>query len=214
MATLSAFALTSLGRIRDVLPELQVSSKDEGQLIQLVNDVTSLLEVESRRRLKARTFRPSGAGAGEENLLLSGNRRISEQVFHLPEWPVNSITSIVIKPSNLDPAGAVTLTAGEDWTLEEATGRVILIDGDTWTLGENNIEMVWNAGYVTTHKEWPILEKACLDQVRYEWFRLKNPQDLVTSISDAGGSVSYFQGPLLPQVRMVLENTFRRRDLL
>jgi len=212
MATLSAFALTTLARVRETLPDLSGTGEEDDRLIQLINDTTSLLESAADRKLKARTYKPTGAGAGEENLILNGDDRISESEYQVPEWPLNTVSAITILPADLDVTSQTVLSS-TDWTFI-APGKIKLLGSNVWTLGTNNIEMTWNAGYQAVHNLYPILEKACIDQVRYEWFRMKNPQDLVSSISDPGGSVSYFQGPLLPQVRMLIENTFRRKGLI
>jgi len=207
------FALTTLARVKAGLVNLDNTPEEDLELERLIDSVTSLFEAATGRRLKSRTYRPSGAGPGEELLVLSGSRRLSPCAFHVPEWPLTDVSAITILPASLDLAQALVLVAGEDWTFT-ARGTITLIDGDLVEWGENNLQVTFTAGYLATHALWPSLEQACADQVRYQFKKLTNPQDLVTSLSDPGGSVTYFQGPLLPQVRMLLENTFRRRDLL
>lgn len=210
--SLSPHALTSLDRVKATLPNLEGTAQEDEDLINLINEVTSLFESIAGRRLKSRAYVPSGAGVGEENILLSGNAQVCRSAIYFPEWPLTAVSAITIKPSNLSQPEAVSLVAGEDWTFSE-TGLITLIDGNCFLPGVNNVEVSAVAGYLSSHRLWASIEKECVDQVRYEWAKARNPQDLVTSISDPGGSVSYFQGPLLPQVRMLLENTLKRRDI-
>ena len=201
--TISPYALTSLSKVHAELPNLEGTAEEDDRLIELINSVTALIESVVDRRLVSRTY---------TSFLLSGNARYSPSVMAFPEWPLTAVSAITIKPASLLVAEQVVLVSGEDWTFNNA-GLMYLIDGDEFVLGVNNIEVTATAGYLTTHPLWPILEKACVDTVKHEWAKAKNPQDMVLSISDPGGSVSYFQGPLLPQVRMVLENTFKRQDI-
>jgi len=210
--SVGVFALTSLARVKAGLINLDGTVEEDTEIERLIDSVTSMFEAVTDRRLKSRTYKPSGAVAGEENMVLSGNQRSSPYEMYVPEWPLTAVSAITIQPADLGAGQAVELVSGEDWTFSVA-GKITLIDGDVFEWGENNIEVTFIAGYLSTHKLWPALEQACIDQVRYQFKKIKNPQDLVTSISDQGGSVNYFQGPLLPQVRMLLENTFRRREL-
>jgi len=99
---------------------------------------------------------------------------------------------------------------GDDW-LFTAEGKIILLGGNTFLRGSNNLEISWVAGYVVGggSPESVALEQALLSQVKYEWYAMQRPSDGVSSISDAGGTISYHDKPLLNQVRMVLDGMKR-----
>jgi len=202
---ITPFTVASLVEVKAAIKDLQGGDDEDDRLTLLINGVTSLFELETNRKLLSRTYRPSGAGANEEALLLNGDDRLSSSHFLLPQYPVSSVSAITVKQRDLLAPNQTVLTAGEDWTVEAETGILTLIDGDVFPLGRNNIEITWVAGIAAANLKFESLRTATIEQVREYWSRENRAQDGVSSLSDGGGSVTYFTGALLPSVRFALD---------
>lgn len=68
----------------------------------------------------------------------------SKEMF-LPEYPINSITSI--HDDTERAFGAAALIASTDYVFYKESGRVVLFQGGYFTEGFQNIKVVYNAGY-------------------------------------------------------------------
>ena len=201
---LSSYALTTLEKAREMIPGLAGESEEDSKLELLINKLTGWFELYTRRRLASRTYKPSGAVAPEQNLLLHGNDRLTATRFQLPYWPVTAVTAITTKYADLLVANQTVLVDGQDWTFTNE-GLIVLIDGDVFPLGVNNLELTWTAGYTSGDEEWAVLEGALIEQLKHEWYKLGRASDGVQAISDGGGSVTYLDKALLSQVRLALD---------
>lgn len=214
---ISPFALTTLEAVRRGIKGLDSDVEKEDLLLTgLINSVSATFERVTKRKLKARTYKPTGAveSSVEENLLLHGHERAAPDRFMLPQWPVNSVTAITIKQADLLVTNQTVLVSGEDWLVINDTGVIHLIDGDTFAEGWNNLEITWNGGIPTTSMDYATLQEACNDQVREFWYRGLRAHDGVQSISDAGGSMTFTNAALLPSVRLVLDSYVRHEALI
>lgn len=197
--TISPHALTSLAEVKAALRLAVIDHDDE--LKRRINAVTDRFELFTRRRLKARTYKPTGAAAGEENLLLNGDERLTDKAFLFPEWPVNSITALTIKDSDLaDPEVVDVSKVIIDNTIP---GMIILLEDDrTWRKGRNNIEATWNGGLDPVPAE---LEDLCIKQVVQDFLTRDREREGVSSLSTAGESVTYTPRNLMMDVEHGLE---------
>jgi hypothetical protein len=196
--SLSPYALTSLAAVKRFLPNAVDPSKEDQEFLILIDAVTWRLENYAGRRLKARTYMPSGAvGANAEmNRILNGNARHSSTMYLLPEYPVNSITAGIIKDRYLTTVK--TLDVNTDLVFDPDTGIVSLIDGDVWELGIQNIHLTWNAGVTTVPHD---LEVACIIQVLNDYMVISRDRLGVTSFSVEGESISVEHKDLLDRVK-------------
>jgi hypothetical protein len=201
--SLGPHALTSLNEVKAAL-RLTAIDHDE-ELKRRINAVTDRFELFTRRKLKARTYKPSGAAAGEENLLLNGDDRLTDKAFLFPEWPVNSITALTIKDSDLaDPEVVDVAKLIIDNSIP---GRIILLEDDRiWRKGQNNIEATWNGGLDPVPAE---LEDLCIKQVVQDFLERDRGREGVSSLSTSGESVTYTPRNLMMDVEHGLER-YRR----
>ncbi|KKM06468.1 hypothetical protein LCGC14_1743690 [marine sediment metagenome] len=197
---LSPHALVDLD---DLKTELTLVSADADRLLEdLINAATAQIETFTRRRLKARTYKPTGAGAGEVNLKLNGDERISTTKFLFPEYPLNSIAALVIKDADLkDPN---TLDVATDLVFVPETGLVVLINGDSWKKGIQNIEATFNAGEVPDD-----LERAARMLVKWMYLSTDRHRSGISSISTEGQTVSYIQRAMPPDIEFMLQKYVR-----
>ncbi len=195
---LSPFALTTVANVKAELPTLSGAGEDTF-LEDAINAVSFTFEQETNRRLKVRTYRPTGASSSEANLKLNGRDRQSPTRFYFPEWPLNSITSVVIRDSRLTIIK--TLEIATDLIVEPELGEMVLIDGDIWEPGVQNIDVVLSAGYATVPFD---LERAASKQAAEEFHARDRAKTGVESISFGGESVRYITGPLLKDVKQLL----------
>lgn len=204
MPTLSTYSFVTLDEFTASIKNLNSNQEENDRLTFIMNAVVLLFDKYTHRKLKTRTFVPSGATAGQENLLLNGDDRLAFDRFLLPQYPVSAVTAISTYESDLLAAGKTDLVSG-DWTIERDTGVLTLIDGDSFPRGRNNLHITWTAGYQTTDPEYDLLRQAQIEQGRELWYREQRRQDGVQALSDPGGSITYYMGALLPTVRLVLD---------
>lgn len=203
MSLLIPSALTTLEKVKMYIPNLSQPSNEDQQLRAMISAVSVRFENHTHRKLKARTYKPSGADTanGEENLKLNGTKRLSATRYMLPYCPVSSIASCVIR----DRAMRVvkTLDIATDTVLDPDTGIVELIDGDVWELGVQNIEMTWTAGFSPVPQD---LEMACIMQTINDYFVLNRNRLGITAITVEGETISVENKTLLNRVKGILEN--------
>lgn len=187
-------ALTTLIQVKAAL-RITVTDHD-AELERRIDAVTDRFELFTRRKLKARVHKPTGAAAGEENLLLNGDDRLTERAFLFPQYPVNSITALTIKDKDLaDPQVVDVAKLVIDNTV---LGRVVLLeDNRTWRLGTNNIEATWSGGLNPVPAE---LEELCIKQVLQDFIERDRGREGVSSLSASGESVSYAPRNLMMDV--------------
>lgn len=176
-----------------------------------INAVTMKFERATRRRLKARNYKPSGAAAGEVNLKLNGNERFDHRTLYFPEWPLSDVSALVIRDSQLEDP--ITLTLPGDIIIEREAGRVTIHpDAATiWRWGRQNIEATFNAGYDATldADDLAHLEQLALLQVLHDFRQEERGRSGVSSMSTEGQSVSYIVRHLLPDVEHGLKQHAR-----
>lgn len=200
------FALVSVGQVKVELGE--TSAIHDVLLAEIIDGVSKLFESITRRKLKAREYKPSGAVAtnGEENRKLNGDDRLSSFELFYPEWPLNSVTSAIIKDNTLKNI-IVTLDVPTDLIFDPRTSLVRLIDGDVWERGIQNIETQFNAGYADVPED---VVRACIKQVVWEFHQKDRRREGVQSVSLEGQTVTYFLGELLPEVKKALRPYVRQ----
>ena len=202
-STLTASALTTLVAVKAELPQLGSDTSQDVYLEGLINAYSAAIESYCRRRLKSRKYLPSGAdeSAGEVNLKLNGNDRITHTVMLLPEFPVIAITAVTIKDIQL--RNIVTLTdLANQLAWEPDSGKMILLTGHLWERGLQNIEIAFEAGYKTVPFD---LQRACIMQVVWGFYQKDRSRQGMESISFQSETVTYFTGAMLPEVKLLLD---------
>ena len=200
---LESYALITLAQLKVEIGTIDDASVNT-YLESVINRVSRRFETVTKRKLKARTYKASGATGSEEDLVLNGNDRLSSRRFMFPHPPLNSIASIVIWNRVLDDS--TTLTIATDVVFEPETGFVDMIGGDAWTLGLQNIKAEWNSGYATIEED---LRDACVIQCVHEFNKKDRSRHGIQSASFEGESVSYVDTAntgfsLLPEVFQVV----------
>jgi len=197
---LLAAALTTLAKVR---AHLRIATDEHDEILEdIIDSVTMKFEQVTRRRLKARNYKPSGAAAGEVEIKLNGDERLDEVSYLFPEWPLNTLTALVIRDDQgLDP---ITITLPTHVIIDRETGRVTL-KGDaatTWRKGQQNIEATFNAGLDAAKDADKLahLEVLALVQIMHDFRRGDRGNEGISSISVEGQSVSYIVRHLLPDV--------------
>lgn len=202
---LGAHALTTLATVKD---ELRITdSEQDARLDRLIDSVTSAFELFTGRRLKSRTYKPSGAGAGEVNLKLNGNDRLDVRRFMFPEFPLTVLTALTTKDADL--LNPVTVNLAKT-VFDPETAIVRFLEAAyEWPKGQQNIEATFTAGLLTTHPDWPRLDALCVKQVIYEFRDRDRGREGVSSMTVGDQTVSYIVRNLHPDVEFGL-HSFRR----
>lgn len=188
-------ALTSLANVKSAL-RITVIDHDV-ELERRIDAVTNRFELFTHRKLKLRTYKPSGAVAGEENLLLNGDDRLSRKAFLFPHYPVKTMTALTIKDKDLADPQIVNVTK---LVIDNTVpGRVVILeDTREWRLGTNNVEATWQAGLESL--ALAELEELCIKQVVQDFLDRDRGREGIQSISAAGESVTYLSRNLLQDV--------------
>jgi hypothetical protein len=200
-------ALTTAAKVRK---HLGIGTDEHDEVLEdIIDAVTMKFEQVTRRRLKARTFKASGAdyGQGEVDLKLNGDDRLDEMTFQWPEWPLNTLTALVIRDDQGDDP--VTITLPTHVIIDRELGRVTLksVAATTWRLGRQNIEATFNAGLDATKDADKLahIEALALSQILHDFRMRDKRQEGISSISVEGQSVSYIVRHLLPDVEHGLQ---------
>ncbi|MDR4483825.1 MAG: hypothetical protein R3B95_11535 [Nitrospirales bacterium] len=203
MSLLIPSSLTTLEKVKMYIPNLSEPSQEDQQLRGMISAVSMRFDNHTHRKLKSRTYKPSGANTtnGEENLKLNGTKRLSSTRYMLPHCPVTNIASCVIRDRNMTVVK--TLDIATDTVFDPDTGIVELIDGDVWELGVQNIEMTWTAGFTPVPND---LEMACIMQTLNDYFVVNRNRLGITAITVEGETTSVENKTLLNRVKGILEN--------
>lgn len=196
------YALTTLAKLKTFLGI--PGTTNDTLLEDCVDRTTALFEHETRRNLMARdySYDSDSEDYDPDNANLDGSG-----VDHLvlPQYPVNSVTTIRINETAIDERSTVLATG---WVLNKKAGVLWMI-GYIYTRGIKNIEIAYNAGFATAPED---LESACIEQAAWA-FKQSTPGGALlgqASKSLADGSVQFTTRDLLPRVRRVLDNYKKR----
>ena len=171
-------------------------------LIDLIEDVSSMIETYCGRHFEADDYTEYQDGLGEDYILTD-------------EWPINSITSIYDDPdrefssSSLVDATYYTYYPYEGKISLVATGAIIGVNLYTiFSRGQRSIKITYNAGYTAIPGELKMIASEILMK------KFKNSIDKrigMTSISSSGESLSYTLNDILPEHKMLLNAKYRNR---
>ncbi len=126
------------------------------------------------------------------------------QIMLLPEYPINSITTIHIDTDK--EFGATTEVT--DFDYDTNTGAVVLDDEYFTTVFKAN-KIVYNAGYATIPGD---LKTAAQDQMKWLFRRWRDNTEGVTGISMEGGNITMTEeGEVLKSSLKIIER-YRKRD--
>lgn len=196
-----AYALTTLANVKAYL---HISGDESDTLLEgLIDAVSALFETYTNRKLAARDYDPD---SDPEDALLDGN---GELELVLPQYPVNSITEILVNEQEI-PASASYSESGwmDDSRLRKA--GILRLRNYVFSAGRGNVAVTYNAGYSTIPDD---LAQACIEQVAWK-FRESSKRELgMQSHTLKDGSVTFYPTDLLPAVKKLLE-PYRRRALL
>jgi hypothetical protein len=187
----AANALTNLQSVKDYLQITGAKEEDEKLLENLINRVSTFFE----------TFVGYTFASGSHTEYHSTNG--GDSIF--PKYlPIISVTSIY-DDTNRD-FDSSTLIASSDYVIMH-NRYIQLINTSFSVLGVYNIKLVYSAGYATIPGD---IAQACIEEVsRRYWNHSKNKQLGVSSRTLPDGSMTLFDGGLLPQVKEVL-NYYRK----
>lgn len=188
----SASALVTLVEYKDIF---SITGDEENDSIQrLINLASAAIESHCRRLLKARVF---------TDQLLDGKGR---PTLVFPEYPLQSVTSI-----NVDSArtfAAATFLAATDFDIDKASGMLYLRSG-SFPSAMRVIKTTFRAGYETTDPEYPVLQGACFEYVRWIKSRYSGFIGKRVETNADGMNIGYeIEMPL--NVRLSLEGFVRR----
>lgn len=197
------YALTSLANLK-AFKGISVTTNDT-LLENCIDRITELFENFTNRKLKARDYSyDSGSGDYDsDNAIVDGN---GIDRMPLPQYPVNSITTLRINELAIDERSSIYDTG---WVLADKAAGIVILSGYIFTAGIRNIELVYNGGFSTIPED---LEQACIEQAAWLFKQSAPGGNLlgVTSKALADGSISYSAKDLLASVRLVLERYKKR----
>ena len=171
-------------------------------LIDLIEDVSSVIESYCGRNFSATDYVEYQDGKGEEFFLTN-------------EWPINSIASIYDDPdrsfgsSSLVDSSYYTYYANEGKVSLVSTGSIIGVNLYTvFSSGRQSIKITYNAGYSTIPSDLKMIASEIMMK------KFKNIQDKrigMISIGSAGESMGFTLNDMLPDHRMILDAKYRLR---
>ena len=190
-------ALTTLAELKDYL---NISgSGDDSILESLIDRVTALFESYTGRKLKARDYHydPAEAAYDPENAVLDGDGGSS---LILPQYPVNSITTLRVMGSEIPEATSYAATGWiNDGNLRSA--GILRLRGYTLSAGRAFVEIAYNAGYGAVPDD---LAQAAIEQAAWKFREGRKGELGIQSHTLPDGSVTFRPTDLLPSVQGVL----------
>lgn len=200
--SLSSYALITLSDLQEFLG---IDGFGNASLLErAINRATALFEDATARKLSARdySYDSTSEDYDPDNAALNGT---GTSELALPQYPVNSLTTLRIDELSIDERASVYDTG---WVLDKKNG-IVTAQGYIFTLGNKNIELVYNAGFSTIPSD--LAEAAC-EQAAW-FFKQSSPGGNLLGVSAknlADGSVSYAARELLSSVKPVIER-YRNR---
>ena len=196
----------SLLKIHEAKRRLGINSDEHDLLLlDLITDVSSLIETYCDRHFEADDYIEYQDGLGEDYFLTD-------------EWPINSIASIYDDPdreftsSSLVDSGYYTYYPYEGKVMLVATGAIIGVNLYTvFSTSQRGIKITYNAGYTTIPSDLKMIASEIMMK------KFKNIQDKrtgITSIGSAGESFSITLTDVLPDHKMILNAKYRNRGIM
>lgn len=167
-------ALVSWAEYKAIFGLSDDSEQDKYQT--LINQASAVMESYCRRLLKSRTF---------NDQLMDGSGR-SAIVF--PHRPLQSISAINIDTSRAFAMG--TALALDDYDFDKQAGILWLRSG-VCPPGRRIVKTTFEAGYKSTDPEYPTLQTACLELVKWMASRYSGFIGKRTETSADGMNVSF-----------------------
>ncbi len=194
-SVLSAYALTTWSRYQAIRGTSLAPNSDQTVVEYLINSVTEQGEMIAGRRLKARAY---GVGLSSP-YDFDGNGRSR---MLLPNFPVNSITSVCIDSSRTF-ASADNLAA-TDYAFDAESGVLTLLWGFVFIEGLLNVRITHNAGFSTVPDR---VQLAVIEAVAWNLSRVRGSNiGLRTVSSSAGGISSSYEIEMPLSARRVFES--------
>lgn len=126
---------------------------DDDLLITLINRASSFIETYTARRLQAANY---SSVTDEENCWYDGD---GTKTVHLKQYPVNSVSLVTSSGVTISAAGSTDYYGSTGYLLYKLQGQLFYDNG--WTVGKKNVRVSYNAGYLTTSREWQELQELC-----------------------------------------------------
>jgi hypothetical protein len=168
MPTLSNAALTTVANLKEQLEVATADTSQDDRLTNVINRISSWLETQTNRKLKARNYGNATAFAGtnvisEDYLYFDGDcRQVDDRgrgVLYLPVPVVRpSVTAaldfelavLTDRQAGADGEGdtwsATDLLEGRDYIVDYKNGKVTLLAG-TFSTGTKNYRVTFTGGY-------------------------------------------------------------------
>jgi hypothetical protein len=200
---LGPYALTTLGDLKAYLNI--TGSENDGLLEALIERVSELFCEFTNRNIAARDYHwdPEEEDYDPSAALLDGN---GLRVIQLPQYPVNSITALLVNSMAIPRAGGYSESGWIDDGTLKASG-LLRLRSFVFSRGEANVALAYNAGYLTVPKD---LAQAAIEQAAFKFQEGFKGRLGVGQRSFPPGSIKLETGEFLPQVREVLERYTRR----
>lgn len=199
---MGSFDLTTASKVKSF--EGITVSGDDTLIGVLIERVSKLFDSHTGRKLFARDYdyASSDSDLSEDAILNGLNNPINRTVLQLPQFPLNTVTTVRINESEIDESTGIFETG---WYIHHRRQALLGLRGREWTGGAQNTELVYNAGYVSGSIPED-LEGACVEQVL--WVFKQGKKEHLMGFSGktlADGSISILRsGHLLPSVVAVL----------
>jgi hypothetical protein len=183
---------------------------DDVIIAAMIERATGMMERLTARKLKARDYDYTVAGNSDDAILSGPKHPNHRQILILPEYPINTVTTVRINEIEYDESTSLTESG---WFIANRSGGMLALRGYEFLEGYKNIELVYNAGYDATNweTETDLLDQMCLEQTLW-MLKLGKKEHLlgVASIGVGDENVSYRTSEgLIPSVVLGLK-PFRR----
>lgn len=150
---LVSWAFTDLDDMKRFLSIAETDTGSDDLLVTLVNRASSFIETYTDRRLAVASY---SSIADEENCWYDGD---GTKTVHLKQYPANSVSSVTSSGATISPATSVDYYGSTGYLLYKLRGELFYDNG--WTVGKKNVRVSYNAGYLTTSREWQELQELC-----------------------------------------------------
>jgi len=206
--TVDTFALTDLSRVKRALVRADMSSIHEDLMIEMINYVSSWVELFCNRQFLSRTYTHDATAGNEDRINGDGTGSI-----YLSNPPVTAVSSLKLTPSS----NALVEGWDEDFVVHEGRGQIELI-GFRTEKRPGIIECVYTGGFVAAAHADAVrfgyetrgqdIEGAVVEQIVSMFKRQKDGATGLQSFSSEGGTFTFNNDAWLPHVRDAL---LRRR---
>ena len=179
--------------LADMKAYLNIESSDTAYddiITDMINAVGAQFDNYTNRTLEADDYTLQIDGSGLDHIFL-------------PDYPINSITSLHIDTDRVFGDDAEISTS--NYVKYDASGKITLVS-NSWWCGKfpaeaQCVKIVYNAGYITTAGDTYNLPadiyKACKDQVKYLYRKWQNSEEGLSSYSTVNNAVTLVENTAL-----------------